>query len=170
VLLYLWSRMRRCSLKRARITRFFASSFFHKLSSPRPLKITLGSFWIFLKIHRDIRKSRCTTGISDTGSKFAIGTAGGADTGGKFTGGVVLLHRRQIFLWCSWYQWQIMGTISDCLHLKVNLMNLPIFNSTTQRLQTIYLKLSDWRFFHLHLELRISPRIFEKIWNGLMDT
>jgi hypothetical protein len=42
-----------------------------------------------LKIHRDIRKSRCTTGISDTGSKFAIGTDGVADTGGKFTGSVV---------------------------------------------------------------------------------
>jgi hypothetical protein len=42
-----------------------------------------------LKIHRDIRKPRCTTGISDTGSKFAIGTADVADTGGKFSGNVV---------------------------------------------------------------------------------
>jgi hypothetical protein len=44
---------------------------------------------MFSKIHRDILKSRCTTSINDTGSKFSIGTAGVADTGGKFTGGVV---------------------------------------------------------------------------------
>ncbi len=41
------------------VTRFFASDFFHELSSPKSLKITLGSFQIFSKIHRDIRKSRC---------------------------------------------------------------------------------------------------------------
>ncbi len=41
----------------------------------------LGLFKIFLKIRGDIRKSRCTTGINDTGGKFAIGIN---DTGGKF--------------------------------------------------------------------------------------
>jgi hypothetical protein len=39
----------------------------------RSLKITLGSFRIFSKIRGDIRKYRCTTGINDTGSKFATG-------------------------------------------------------------------------------------------------
>jgi hypothetical protein len=59
---------------------FFASDFVHESSSPKPLKITLGSFQIFSKIHGGIRKSRCTTGINDTGSKFATGVN---YTGGK---------------------------------------------------------------------------------------
>jgi hypothetical protein len=52
---------------------------FHESSSPKPLKITDG----------DIRKSRSTTGVNDTGGKFAIGnkfchtSAGVVDTGGK---------------------------------------------------------------------------------------
>jgi hypothetical protein len=62
---------------------FFASGFFHESSSPMALKITLGSFKIFLKIYRYIRKLRCTTGINDTGSKFSTFTAGVVDTGGK---------------------------------------------------------------------------------------
>jgi len=49
------------------ITRFFASDFFLASSSPKLLKITLGSFRIVSKIREDIRKSRCTTGINDTG-------------------------------------------------------------------------------------------------------
>ena len=58
--------------------------------------ITLGSFRIFSKIRGDIRELRCTTGINDTGGKFATGTndtggkiaAGINDTGGKFATGV----------------------------------------------------------------------------------
>ncbi len=42
--------------------------------------ITVGSFRIFSKIRGDIRKSRCTTGVNDTGGKF---TTGVNDTGGK---------------------------------------------------------------------------------------
>jgi hypothetical protein len=71
-----------------------------------------------------------------------------------------------------------MGAISGCKHLKVNL-KAKIYmyvNSTTQRCPTKIIKIfliED--FFHLspvpmtlvvHLELRISPRIFEKIRNG----
>jgi hypothetical protein len=41
--------------------RVFATGFFHKSSSPRPLKITLGSFKFCSKIGRDICKPRCTT-------------------------------------------------------------------------------------------------------------
>jgi hypothetical protein len=50
---------------------------------------------------------------------FATGTAGVVDTGGKFVTGVV----------------EIMGTISDCLHLKVNLKaKIYLYvNSTTQK-------------------------------------
>jgi hypothetical protein len=67
-------------LKRDIVTRFFASGFFHESPSPKPLKITLGSFQIFSKIRGDIRKSRCTTGVNDTGGKFATCVN---DTGGK---------------------------------------------------------------------------------------
>jgi hypothetical protein len=74
----------------------FASDFFHESSSPKPLKITLGSFLIFFKISGHICKSRCTTGINGNFlGNFATSTAGvvdidgkvvtgGNDTGGKF--------------------------------------------------------------------------------------
>ncbi len=58
----------------------FCFIFFHKSPSPKPLKITLGSFKIFSKICGVIRKSSCTTGVNDTGGKFATGVN---DTGGK---------------------------------------------------------------------------------------
>jgi hypothetical protein len=75
---------------------------------PPPQSITFRSFRIFSKIRGDIRESRCTTGINDTGSKFATGVndtggkiaAGINDTGGKFatgisdTGGKFLHHFR----------------------------------------------------------------------------
>jgi hypothetical protein len=88
-------------------------------------------------------------------------------------------HRRQICHRCHWHRWQIMGKISGCRHLKVNLKaNINIYvSSTTQRwpnkINKIFL-IED--FFHLppvlltpvaNLELRISPRIFEKIRNYL---
>ncbi len=77
------------------------------------------------------------------------------------------------------FPWQIIGTISDCLHLKVNLVkNIYLYvNFTTQWcphkiIETFLIE----DFFHLttvsttqvvHLELRTSPRIFErKNWNG----
>jgi hypothetical protein len=47
---------------------------------PSPRSIPLGTFRIFSKIRGDIRKSRCTTGINDTGGKFATAVN---DTGGK---------------------------------------------------------------------------------------
>ncbi len=51
--------------------KIFNFRLFYELSSPKPVKITFGSFQIYLRIHRDIPKSRCTTGINGTGSKFA---------------------------------------------------------------------------------------------------
>jgi hypothetical protein len=59
---------------------FLLQVFFHESPSPQPLIITLGSFQIFSKIRGDIRKSRCTTGVNDTGGKFATGVN---DTSGK---------------------------------------------------------------------------------------
>ncbi len=82
-------------------------------------------------------------------------------------------HRRQI---CHR---QIMATMSGCRHLKVNL-KAKIYkdvNSTTQRPPNKNIKIFLLEsFFRLppvsltpvaNLELRISPRIFEKIRNGL---
>jgi hypothetical protein len=74
------------------VTRFFASGFFHESSSPKPMKIKLGSFQTFSKFLGDICKSRGTTCIIDNSSKFSAGvkyTSGKPsakikDTGGKF--------------------------------------------------------------------------------------
>jgi hypothetical protein len=71
--------------KRDNVTRYFASGFFHESSSPKALKITLGSFNFFQKIRGDILKSRCTTGINDTGGKFATGVP---NTHEKFATGI----------------------------------------------------------------------------------
>ncbi len=65
---------------------------FHKTVSPQPQSIPLRPFQIFSKVRGDIRESRCTTDINDTGGKFATGVndtggkmaAGISDTGGKF--------------------------------------------------------------------------------------
>jgi hypothetical protein len=42
-------------------------------------------FRIFSKIRRDIRESRCTTGVNDTGGKIAASIN---DNGGKFATGI----------------------------------------------------------------------------------
>ncbi len=87
-------------------------------------------------------------------------------------------HRRQICHRMKRHQWQTMGTISDCWQLKMNLKEKMYLydNSTTQRCPKEITKtflIED--FFHfppvsttpvVHLELRISPPIFGKIWNS----
>jgi hypothetical protein len=60
---------------------FLLLVFFMNKFPPKPLSIPLGLFRTFSKIRGDIRSSRLTTGISDTGGKFATGIN---DTGGKF--------------------------------------------------------------------------------------
>ncbi len=60
--------------------------------SPQPQSIPFRPFRIFSKIRGDIRKSRYTTGINDTGGKIAASikdadgkfATGISDTGGKF--------------------------------------------------------------------------------------
>ncbi len=90
-------------------------------------------------------------------------------------------HRWQICHRCHWHRWQIIGTISGCIHLKVNLKaKIYIYvSSTTKRWPNKIIKIfliED--FFHLppvsltpvaNLELWISPRIFKKIRNGLNE-
>ncbi len=58
----------------------FCIWFFSWISFPKPLSIPLGPFRIFSKIRGDIRSSRLTTGINDTGDKIAAGIN---DTGGN---------------------------------------------------------------------------------------
>jgi hypothetical protein len=52
---------------------------------PKPLCVPLGPFQIFSNIREDIRSSRLTTGINDTGGKFATGVT---DTGDKIAAGI----------------------------------------------------------------------------------
>ncbi len=44
--------------------------FFYESVSPKPLSIPLAQFRIFSKIRRNIRSSRCTTCVVDTGGKW----------------------------------------------------------------------------------------------------
>ncbi len=164
------------------VTRFFASVLFYESVSPQPQSIPLGPFRIFSKIRGDIRKSRCTTGVNDTGGKFATGVN---DIGGKLppvsTTPVANCHRyqrhrRQICRRCRWHRWQIMKTVSGCRHFKVNFKIYIYGNSTTQRCPNKIIKIFLLEgFFHLppvsltpvvHLEPRISPLIFENIRKG----
>jgi hypothetical protein len=64
---------------------FLLLVFFRESFSLQPQSIPLGPFQIFSKIRGDIRKSRCTTGINDTGGKFATDVK---DTDGKIAAGV----------------------------------------------------------------------------------
>ncbi len=118
-----------------------------------------------------VENSRRYSQVKVHRGKFAAGIN---DTSGKLppvsTSSACVVGRR-----CRWYRWQIMGTISGCRHLTVNLKaKIYIYvKSTTQRCPNKIIKnflLED--FLHLppvsltpvvHLEPRISPRIFEKI-------
>jgi hypothetical protein len=65
----------------------FCFWFFHESVSSQPQSFPLRLFRIFRKFG-DIRESRCTTGINDTGGKFSTIFASVVDTGGKFASGV----------------------------------------------------------------------------------
>ncbi len=63
-------------------------------------------------------------------------------------------HRRQILSpvpLCCWHRWQIMGTISGCIHLKVNLKaKIYIYvNSTTQRCPYKIIKIFCLKIFSI---------------------
>ncbi len=94
------------------MSRDFLLLVFYESVSPQPQSIPLRPFFrIFTNIRGDIRKSRCTTGINDTGGKFSIIFASVVDTGGK--------------------QWE---QLSNCWQLKINLKKMYLYaNSTTQR-------------------------------------
>jgi hypothetical protein len=70
------------------VSRDFLLLVFYESVSPQPQSIPLRPFQIFSKIRGDIRKSRCTAGVNDTGGKFATSSPCAVDTGGKFATGV----------------------------------------------------------------------------------
>ncbi len=84
-------------------------------------------------------------------------------------------HRRQICHRYQRHQWQIMGTISDCWHLKVNLeekMYLYV-NSTTQRCPNKRIKKLFWlKIFYIchwcqrHRWCALSCKYFLKFSKG----
>jgi hypothetical protein len=106
----------------------FCFRFFHESSSPKPLKITLGSFRIFSENFQRLFASqgapstrinntggKFATGISDTGGKFTINTAGVIGTSGKFAPvamtPVAISHRYQLH--CMVVNLPLVSTI-DC--------------------------------------------------------
>ena len=124
--------------------------------------MTLGSFRIFSKIRGDIRGSNLTTGISDTGGKLPpVSTTPAANLPPVSTTPVAN-NGNNI---------RLLTPESEVEGKNVYMCNLYYPKVSQQN----YKKFSDWRFFHLppvsttpvvNLDLRISPRIFEKIWNG----
>ncbi len=132
----------------------FLCQVFFKNHLPQAPENNIGVILIFSKIRRDNCKWRCTTSINNTGGKFATGIN---HTGGKFCHRYrwccwyqwkifnrCQRYKRQIFRRCQRHQWQIvagitwwqiMGTVSGCWHVKVNLKEkiyLYVY-STTQR-------------------------------------
>ncbi len=83
--------------------------------------------------------------VSSSG-KFATGVNNTSDTNEK------LPLRREICHWCEQHKlWQIMGTISSCLHLKVTLKKKCIYMLTLlpKGVQTKYLKLLWLKIFSI---------------------
>ncbi len=138
-----WSRQQHVLGLKGQCHKIFCFGFFRESSSPKPLKIILGSFQIFSKILGDIRKSSCTTGSTTGGKLPTVSTT------------------------------QVANNWNSIRQLKVNLKEIIYLyvNSTTQRCPNKRIKtflIVD--FFHLllstttvvHIELQISQRILRK--------
>ncbi len=137
------------------VSREFFSDFFPEASSPKPLKI-IGSIQLFWKF-AEILPSQGAPPL------WLTPAAGVNYTDGKFS---TSINDTSWYRWGRWYQWKIMVTISDCLHLKVNLRKKikPYVISSTQRCPNniLYFLIED--FFHLppvsRIELWISSKNF----------
>ncbi len=130
------------------MSRDFLFSFFHESSSPNRLKIPLGSFLNFSNIPRDILQIKVHQRYHWHQWQICHQCQ-------CHQLQVCHLYQRHRPLICHWYHWcqrhrgYILGTISDCLHLKVNLKKKNV-NSTTQRCPNKIFKtflIED--FFHL---------------------
>ncbi len=89
-----------------------------------------------------------------------------------------IISQIKVHHWYQRHRWQIIGTVSDFLHLKGNIKEKKYLYviSTIERCPNKIIKtflIED--FFHLppvsmtivvQLELRKSPWIFARIWNG----
>ncbi len=113
--------------------------------------------------------AKFATVVNYTSRKFFNYTCNKFATGFQRQQGLIC-HRWQ------WHQWQIMGTISDCLHLNVNLKKtftcIYMLTGYQRCPNKIFKTFPIKDFFHLppmsttlvvHLELWISLRIFWKI-------
>ncbi len=133
-----------CRLKGTVSRDFLPQVFFINHLPPSPWKEQYGHF----KFFKNICKSRCTNGINNTGGKFASSICQQYQLQRpQILPPVPLVLLIPLANWppvstaaslyrqCQQLQWQIMGKISDCWHLKVNLKEiLYLFvNSTTER-------------------------------------
>ena len=96
---------------------FLLLVFFMNQFTPHPRVFHLDRFEFFPKIRGDIRESRCTTGINDTGGKFATGI------NRRHNCCRYQRHRRQICHRCQRRRRQIFPPIS--LVLLIPVANLP---------------------------------------------
>ncbi len=110
------------------VPRDFLLQVYHESSPPKPPKITLGSFQNFfknlpryslVKVHHRYQRHTPAANLPPVSTTPAANFA-------TVTAGVFWYwwrcqrYRQQICCRCQRHQWQIMGTISDCWHLKVN--------------------------------------------------
>ncbi len=103
---------------------------------PKPLIIPLGPFQTFSKIRRDIRSSRCTTGVVDTGGeweKFSIRKIFNISYGHLW---VVELTHSYIFFFKFILSCQQFDNCSHCLPLMsfTLVANLPPVSTTLAKL------------------------------------
>ncbi len=137
------------------MSRDFLLLVFHESVSSKPLIIPIGPFRIFSRIRGDFRSSRLATGVVYTGGKFATDVV---DASGRYhglnnaseTGGKICRRWR-------WYRWQ--NCRRDSL-LPVAILP-PVSLTPVANLPPVSL------IPVVHLDWRVSPRIFEKIRNGL---
>jgi hypothetical protein len=89
-------------------TRFFASGFFHESSSLKPLKITLGLFIIFSKIHRE---TVCTSQDAPLVSTTMVENLPPVSTTPRQICRRYQLHLWQICRQCQLHRWQVLPPV-----------------------------------------------------------
>ncbi len=159
----------------------FCFWFFSWISFPPAPEYSIKTFRIF-------SKSRCTTGINDNGGKFFSQFSlccwyrwqicRQCQRYLRQISHRCQLHQRQICHWCERHRWKTMWTLTKLLTTEnehENFFYLYAYSTTQRCPKEIIKKILMEDFFHLaqvsttpvvHLELRKSPRIFEKIRNS----
>ncbi len=150
--------------------------FFSWISFPPTPEYSIKTVFIFSKIL--LRYSQVKVlWHNDTGGKFSAANLSLVSTTPVANCHLYQRHRQQICHRCRLHLWQKNGNnyqTADNLkwtwknHLSIRQLYYPKVSKRNHK------KFSDWRFFQLpstttplvNLELRISPRISEKNWNG----